>query len=153
MKLHDTIAAIATPIGSGGIAILRLSGNDAEAIAGRIITPNNGKSLADLESHKLTLSKIHEADNPDALIDRALAVVMRAPRSYTGETVVEVHCHGGFFAAGRILEELLKSGARLAEGGEFTRRAFVNGKTDLTAAEATMDVIDAHSALGLGNAE
>lgn len=152
MKLHDTITAIATPIGSGGIAILRLSGNDAEAIANRVMTPNNRKALAELESHKLTLSAVHEMDNPGAPIDQALVTVMRAPRSYTGETVVEIHCHGGFFAASRILEELLKSGARLAEGGEFTRRAFLNGKTDLTAAEATMDIIDSHSALGLGNA-
>lgn len=152
MKLHDTIVAIATPIGSGGIAILRLSGNDAAAIAGRIVAPNNGKNLDCLESHKMTLSAIHEADTPEALIDQALAVVMRAPRSYTGETVVEIHCHGGFFAARRILEELLRCGARLAEGGEFTRRAFLNGKTDLIAAEATMDLIDANSSLGLDNA-
>ncbi|MBQ2614710.1 MAG: tRNA uridine-5-carboxymethylaminomethyl(34) synthesis GTPase MnmE [Clostridia bacterium] len=152
MKLHDTITAIATPIGSGGIAILRLSGSQAEEIATRVVSPLGGKTVAELENYKLTLSMIHACDNPEAPIDRALAVVMRAPRSYTGETVVEIHCHGGFFAASRILEELLKSGARLAEGGEFTRRAFLNGKTDLTGAEATMDLIDAHSALGLGNA-
>ena len=127
MKLHDTITAIATPIGSGGIAILRLSGSDAEAIANRVITPNNRKALTELESHKLTLSAVHEMDNAGAPIDQALVAVMRAPRSYTGETVVEIHCHGGFFAASRILEELLKSGARLAEGGEFTRRAFFTG--------------------------
>jgi len=152
MKLHDTITAIATPIGSGGIAILRLSGADAECIAQRLVSPLNGKPLSGLASHKLTLSSVHEADHPDKPIDQALAVVMRAPNSFTGETVVEIHCHGGFFAASRILEELLKSGARLAEGGEFTRRAFLNGKTDLTGAEATMDIIDSHSALGLGNA-
>lgn len=149
MKLHDTIAAIATPIGSGGIAILRLSGTDAEAIAARLISQT---PIARLESHKLTLCSVHEPDRPDRLIDRALVVVMRAPHSYTGETVVEIHAHGGYFVAQRILEELLQSGARLAEGGEFTRRAFLNGKTDLTAAEATMDVIDSHSALGLTNA-
>lgn len=149
MKLHDTIAAIATPIGSGGIAILRLSGTDAETIAARLISQT---PIARLESHKLTLCSVHETDQPDRLIDRALVVVMRAPHSYTGETVVEIHAHGGYFVAQRILEELLQSGARLAEGGEFTRRAFLNGKTDLTAAEATMDVIDSHSALGLTNA-
>lgn len=152
MNLQDTITAIATPIGLGGIAILRLSGNDAEAIGNRIITLNQKKGLEELESHKLTLAKIHEADNPDFVIDQALVAVMRAPHSYTGETVVEIQCHGGFFVAKRILEELLKSGARLAEGGEFTHRAFLNGKTDLTAAEATMDIIDSHSALGLTNA-
>lgn len=152
MKLHDTITAIATPIGSGGIAILRLSGSSAEDIAQKLITTKNKKPLRDLESHKLTLCNVHVADDDSALIDEALVAVMRAPHSYTGENVVEINCHGGFFAAKKILEELLKAGARLAEGGEFTRRAFINGKTDLTAAEATMDVIDSHSGLGLQNA-
>ena len=152
MKLHDTITAIATPIGSGGIAILRLSGSSAEDIAQKLITTKNKKPLCDLESHKLTLCTVHEAGDCSALIDEALVAVMRAPHSYTGENVVEINCHGGFFAAKKILEELLKAGARLAEGGEFTRRAFINGKTDLTAAEATMDVIDSHSGLGLQNA-
>ena len=152
MKLHDTITAIATPIGSGGIAILRLSGSSAEDIAQKLITTKNKKPLRDLESHKLTLCNVHEVNACSALIDEALVVVMRAPHSYTGENVVEINCHGGFFAAKKILEELLKAGARLAEGGEFTRRAFINGKTDLTAAEATMDVIDSHSGLGLQNA-
>lgn len=152
MKLHDTITAIATPIGSGGIAILRLSGSSAEDIAQKLITTKNKKPLRDLESHKLTLCNVHAADDDSALIDEALVAVMRAPHSYTGENVVEINCHGGFFAAKKILEELLKAGARLAEGGEFTRRAFINGKTDLTAAEATMDVIDSHSGLGLQNA-
>lgn len=152
MKLHDTITAIATPIGSGGIAILRLSGSNAEDIAQKIITTKNNKPLRDLESHNLTLCNVHSKNDASALIDEALVVVMRAPRSYTGEDVVEINCHGGFFAAKKILEELLASGARLAEGGEFTRRAFINGKTDLTAAEATMDVIDSHSGLGLQNA-
>lgn len=152
MKLHDTITAIATPIGTGGIAILRLSGSNAEAIAEKIVTTKNGKSLCDLETHKLTLCNIHKLEDTDALIDQALVAVMRAPHSYTGETVVEINCHGGFFAARKILEELLRAGARLAEGGEFTRRAFLNGKTDLTGAEAIMDIIDSHSNLGLQNA-
>ena len=152
MKLYDTIAAIATPVGSGGIAILRLSGNDAEKIAQRIITTKSNKPLIELESHKLTLSNIHKIDEPSVVIDEALVAVMRAPRSYTGEDVVEINCHGGYFAAGKILSELLLAGARMAEGGEFTRRAFLNGKTDLTAAEATADIIDAHSSLGMENA-
>ncbi len=152
MKLHDTITAIATPIGSGGIAILRLSGTDAESIAARLVSPLNGKPLTKLQSHLLTLCSVHRADSPEDFMDQALVTVMRAPRSFTGETVVEIHCHGGFFAASKILEELLKSGARLAEGGEFTRRAFLNGKTDLIGAEATMDIIDSRSSLGLENA-
>lgn len=152
MNMTDTITAIATPPGTGGIAVLRLSGADSEKIAEKIIAAKNGKSIYDLESHKLTLSNVHKADKPSEPIDEALVAVMRAPHSYTGETVVEIHCHGGYFAADRILNELLNCGARLAEGGEFTRRAFINGKTDLTAAEAVMDIIDASSALGLGNA-
>lgn len=152
MNLHDTIAAIATPIGTGGIAILRLSGAQAQEIARRIAAPRNGKDLSLQESHKLVLSRIHAADRPDALIDEALVVVMRAPRSYTGEDVVEIHCHGGYFAADKILHQLLAAGARMAEGGEFTRRAFLNGKTDLVGAEAAMDIIQTKSGLGLQNA-
>lgn len=152
MKLHDTIAAIATPIGTGGIAVLRLSGTDAEKITARAVSPKSGRALEDFESHKLTLCKIHQIDSPDAIIDEGLVAVMRAPHSYTGETVVEINCHGGYYAAGKILEELLKAGARLAEGGEFTRRAFLNGKTDLTGAEAVMDIIDSNSVCGLRNA-
>lgn len=152
MKLHDTITAIATPIGSGGIAILRISGTDAESIAQKIVQTKNKKPLCALESHKLTLSDIHLPGDPSVLIDEALVAVMRAPHSYTGEDVVEINCHGGFLAADRILEQLIKAGARLAEAGEFTRRAFINGKTDLTGAEATMDIIQSHSGLGLQNA-
>lgn len=152
MKLHDTIAAIATPAGTGGIAVLRLSGTDAESIAEKVAAPKNGKSVAQLEERKLTLCKIHKSQHPEQLIDEALVAVMRAPRSYTGETVVEINCHGGYFAADKILGELLESGARLAEGGEFTRRAFLNGKIDLTGAEAVMDIIDSNSGLGLQNA-
>ena len=152
MKLHDTIAALATPAGTGGIAVLRLSGNDAEEIADKIAAPKNKKSVMQLENRKLTLSAIHKFGHPEQLIDEALVAVMRAPHSYTGETVVEINCHGGYFAADKILGELLVSGARLAEGGEFTRRAFLNGKIDLTGAEAVMDIIDSNSGLGLQNA-
>ena len=150
MKLHDTITAIATPIGTGGIAILRISGADAETVAGRILSAR--EELSRWESHKLTLCRAHRLDDPERYLDRVLAVVMRAPHSYTGEDVVEIHCHGGFLVADRILKELLIAGARLAEGGEFTRRAFLNGKTGLDEAEAVMDVIDARSELGLENA-
>lgn len=152
MKIFDTIAAIATPLGSGGIAIIRVSGENAEEIAQRVITTKSGKPLTELDSHKLTLSDIHKPDNRTDAIDEALVSVMRAPNSFTGETVVEINCHGGYFAASSILDCLLSCGARLAEAGEFTRRAFINGKTDMTGAEATMDIIEAKSGLGLGNA-
>lgn len=152
MKLHDTITAIATPIGSGGIAILRISGADAESIVQKIIKTKSGLPLKSIESHKLTLSDVHILGNSDIIIDEALVAVMRAPRSYTGEDVVEINCHGGFLAADRILDQLIRAGARLAEAGEFTRRAFINGKTDLTGAEAVMDIINSRSGLGLQNA-
>lgn len=152
MKLHDTIAAIATPIGSGGIAILRISGADAVAVAGRVVSARNKKSVDRWENHKMILCQVHQTDCPKQMIDQALVVIMRAPHSYTGEDVVEIHCHGGFLAADRILNQLLTAGARLAEAGEFTRRAFLNGKTSLNEAEAVMDLIDARSELGLENA-
>lgn len=152
MKMFDTIAAIATPIGSGGVAIIRISGESSESIAASVVQTKSGKAVSALESHKLTLADIHRADDKNALLDQALVAVMRAPHSYTGETVVEINCHGGYFAAGTILKELLSAGARLAEPGEFTRRAFINGKTDMIGAEAVMDIIESDSGLGLGNA-
>lgn len=152
MKLNDTIAAIATPRGMGGIAIIRLSGESAPEIAASLALPYSGKQVTELESHKLTLCNIRSFDNPDLVIDEALVSVMRAPKSYTGENVVEINCHGGFLAADKILTGLLKSGARLAEPGEFTRRAFINGKTDLSGAEAVMDLMNSSSESGLHNA-
>lgn len=150
MELFDTIAAIATPVGSGGIAIIRISGEEAVSRAGRLVFPNFGKEFSVLESHKLTLSKIKSGDG--RLIDEALAAVMRAPNSYTGEDIVEIHCHGGMMAARLIMDELQNMGVRLAKPGEFTRRAFINGKTDLAQAEAVMDIIDAKSRLSVYNA-
>ncbi len=151
MKVFDTIAAIATPVGVGGIAVIRLSGETAAECAEKIVFPKNGKNLTALESHKLTLSTVKRLSD-GAIIDEVLAVVMKAPHSYTGEDVVEINCHGGHLAAETVLEELFRSGARLAEPGEFTRRAFMNGKTDLLKAEATIDLIHSTSALGRDNA-
>lgn len=152
MKLNDTIAAIATPRGAGGIAIIRVSGADSEKIVGNMIKAYNGKGIADFESHKLTLCRVYDCDKSDFMIDEALVVVMRAPKSYTGENVVEINCHGGFLIADKILNGLLKSGARLATAGEFTRRAFINGKTDLSGAEAVVDLMEATTEAGLHNA-
>lgn len=150
MKMFDTIAAIATPVGIGGIAIIRISGETSEEIASKIAFPKCRKPLCGLESHKLYLSEIRSAEG--SFIDEVLLSVMHAPNSYTGETVVEINCHGGYLSASMILEELFRSGARQAEAGEFTRRAFINGKTDLTRAEAVIDLIHAGSALGHENA-
>ena len=152
MKLNDTITAIATPRGAGGIAIIRLSGAEDEKIAGAMVKPYNNKTLSELESHKLTLSRVLSYDKSDYMIDEALVAVMRAPKSYTGEDVVEINCHGGYLVADKILNGLLHCGARLAEAGEFTRRAFINGKTDLSGAEAVIDLMESATEEGLHNA-
>ncbi len=151
MKVFDTIAAIATPVGVGGIAIIRISGESAEECASNIVFPKCGKTISYIESHKLTLCQIRRAAD-GAVLDEALVAVMRSPHSYTGETVVEINCHGGHLVAEVILEELFKNGARQAESGEFTRRAFMNGKTDLLKAEAVIDLIHSNSELGQENA-
>ncbi len=151
MKVFDTIAAIATPIGVGGIAIIRISGDSAEEYASNIVFPKCGKTISYIESHKLTLCEIRKASDGTPL-DEALVAVMHSPHSYTGETVVEINCHGGHLVAEAILEELFKCGARQAEPGEFTRRAFMNGKTDLLRAEAVIDLIHSNSELGQENA-
>lgn len=151
MKMFDTIAAIATPKGVGGIAVIRVSGDEAVEYAQKIVFPKNNKPFNMLESHKLTLSNVKRLSD-GAILDEVLAVIMRGPNSYTGEDVVEINCHGGYLLAQTILEELFAAGARLAEAGEFTRRAFMNGKTDLLKAEATIDLINSTSAMGRDNA-
>lgn len=150
MNFFDTIAAIATPLGSGGIAVIRISGEGAVSLAKKLIFPCNNKDFTSLESHKMTISEIKTANGN--LIDEALCVIMRAPRSYTGEDVVEIHCHGGVMSARLIMDELQNIGIRQGERGEFTRRAFINGKTDLSQAEAVMDIIDAKSRFGVYDA-
>lgn len=150
MKFFDTIAAISTPVGSGGVGIIRVSGETAVQMLAPLIFAYNKKKLYEFESHKLVLSQIKAVDK--TVIDEALVVVMRTPHSFTGEDVVEIQCHGGYIVAKRILEETIKVGARLAEAGEFTRRAFMNGKTDLARAEASLDLINSSSYLGAENA-
>lgn len=151
MKLFDTVAAVSTPPGAGGIAVIRISGEDSAYIAEKIVSPHCKKKITDFESHRLYLSEIHTADS-SKVIDEALVVLFKSPRSFTGEDVVEIQCHGGFIAAKRILAEVIAAGARAAEPGEFTRRAFVNGKTDLLKAEAAADLIGSTSYLGAENA-
>jgi tRNA modification GTPase len=135
--LEDTIAAISTPIGEGGIAIVRISGKNALEIADRIVRARKGKPSV-WESHTIHLA---EVGNNGTMLDEVMVSVMRAPKSYTGEDVVEINCHGGILAARRLLDLTLRSGARLAEPGEFTKRAFLNGRMDLTQAEAVIDII------------
>ena len=146
MYEQDTIAAIATPPGEGGVAIVRVSGIDAERIAQRIFTRSRGRN-GSLRSHLLYHGSIRDPQS-ERVVDEVLLTIMRQPRSYTGEDVVEVHCHGGAFLARQILGLILTQGARQAEAGEFTKRAFLNGKLDLAQAEAVLDLIRAKTARG-----
>jgi tRNA modification GTPase len=141
MYKEDTIAAIATPPGESGIAIVRVSGGDAEKIAEKIFCRASGKNGA-LKSHRLYHGKIRDPKS-ERVVDEVLLAIMRKPRSYTGEDVVEIHCHGGAFVVKRILDLAFVSGARQAEPGEFTKRAFLNGRVDLAQAEAVLDLIRA----------
>lgn len=141
--LDDTIVAISTPPGEGGIALVRVSGSQALEIAAQFIETRAGKELADLESHTLTLGLVKDHDNQ--IVDEVLVGIMRAPRSYTGEDVVEINCHGGTLATRKALDLALQAGARLAQPGEFTRRAFMNGRIDMVQAEAVIDLIRARS--------
>lgn len=146
MYEHDTIAAIATPPGQGGVAIIRVSGPDAEECARKIFVLAKSPEL--LVSHHLYFGHIVDPVTGKPL-DQGLFTVMRAPRSYTGEHVAEIHCHGGNFLSRRILSALLNQGVRLAQPGEFTKRAFLNGRLDLSQAEAVLDLIQAKSDQGL----
>ncbi len=147
----STIAAIATPTGTGGIGIIRISGPEAMSIAGSLFVRSSvrkhGENPAAFESHRLYHGYIMDAEK-DRIVDEVLLVFMKAPRSYTREDVAEIHAHSGPAVLRSILELVLKKGARLAEPGEFTRRAFLSGRIDLTQAEAVIDMINA----GTGNA-
>lgn len=143
----DTIAAIAAGFGSLGIGIIRLSGSNALEIADKAYRcVNEKKRLADVKSHTIHYGFIYDGDE---LIDEVMAVVMRAPNTYTREDVVEIDCHGGIFVMQKILDVLLKCGCRLAEPGEFTKRAFLNGRIDLSKAEAVMDIIQSKNEFAL----
>ena len=144
MYAGDTIAAVATATGAGGIGIIRVSGPLSTAIAARVFAPS--ATAAKWESHRLYHGQLRAADGH--VLDEGLAVVMRGPRSYTGEDVLELHCHGSPVLLRRALSEVLRCGARLAEPGEFTRRAFLNGRLDLAQAEAVLDLVRARTAAG-----
>ena len=138
----DTISAVATAIGEGGIGIIRMSGKDSLHIGNRIFEGFKGRQVHDMASHTAAFGRIIDPDNKRP-IDEVLVLVMKSPRSYTKEDVVEIHCHGGPVPLRRILELTLREGARLAESGEFTKRAFLNGRIDLSQAEAVIDIIQA----------
>jgi tRNA modification GTPase len=141
MYIEDTIAAISTPMGRGGIGIVRLSGKDALKIADKLFRSPKNKRLAKTESHKILYGSIIDPSNGE-VVDEALVSVMKAPNTYTREDIVEINCHGGTVPLKRILELLIEGGARLAEPGEFTKRAFLNGRIDLVQSEAVLDVIN-----------
>jgi len=152
--LDDTICAVATPAGEGGVGIVRVSGSQAFPIASNIVRLRCAKSLLEIKPYQLYLGKFLWDHFPipkkiqqgsGTVLDEVLVVIMRAPRSYTGEDVVEVHGHGGPLIVQAICEALTQAGARMAEPGEFTKRAFLNGRLDLTQAEAVLDTIQANS--------
>lgn len=146
IKSEDTIAAVATPMGVGGVGIIRLSGAAALGIAQGLFRASGRRALGQAPSHQMLHGWI---ETEGVTLDEVLAVYMRAPHSYTGEDVVELHGHGGAMVLQTLLEAVCRAGARLAEPGEFTMRAFFNGRMDLTRVEAVSDIVNAGSALGL----
>lgn len=151
MFYQDTIAAIATSSKNGSISVIRISGSQSVELVSRIFFGRNGKAiqLKNCESHTVQYGFI--CDEKEQVIDEVLVLLMKAPRSYTKEDVVEIQCHGGSFICQCILELLIRQGVRVAEPGEFTKRAFLNGRIDLSQAESVMDVIQSNSALALKN--
>lgn len=145
--MEDTIAAISTStMSSGGISIVRISGEDAITVADRIFKAKKNIKLSDAASHTVHYGTIW---NNDEQIDEVLVVVMKAPNTYTREDIVEIDCHGGILVTRKVLEAVLDAGARPAEPGEFTKRAFLNGRIDLSQAEAVIDVINSHNEYAL----
>lgn len=159
LRLDDTIAAISTPIGEGGIGIVRLSGRDSLKIADRIFVSKDNKKPSRFKTYTVHYGHIVErrprqkikdfVQARQGIVDEVILTVMRAPRSYTKEDIVEINCHSGIVPLKKILDLVLASGARLAEPGEFTKRAFLNGRIDIMQAEAVLDVIKAKTDLGL----
>lgn len=143
MYIDDTIAAISTPMGTGGISIIRISGNGAVESADKVFSNDFGKTIKDAKTHTITHGYIKKSDG--SIIDEVLVSVMLAPNSYTKEDVVEINCHGGIISTREILSAVLETGVRLAEPGEFTKRAFVNGRMDLCEAESVIDIINSGS--------
>ena len=146
----DTIAAIATAMSSSGIGIIRISGDEAVGIVDRIFSMKNGKKLSDMPTHTIHYGHIKDVDE---VIDEVMVVLMRAPKSYTKEDTVEIDCHGGVYVMKRVLETVIKYGARPAEPGEFTKRAFLNGRIDLAQAESVIDIIHAKNEFAFKSSE
>ncbi len=142
--INDTIAAVSTPYGRGGISVIRISGDDAVAVADRIFTSKSGRMLASVPNRTINYGHIVSGGKT---IDEVLVSVMRAPHTFTAEDVVEINCHGGLYVTKAVLSAVYDAGARPAEPGEFTKRAFLNGRIDLTYAQSVMDMINAKTEL------
>ena len=143
----DTIAAISTAMGGSGVGIIRISGDEAISVVDRIYhSKDNKKKIGDQKSHTIHYGYIYDGDE---LIDEVLVMLMRGPRSFTAEDTVEINCHGGIYAMKRVLDTVIKHGARPAQPGEFTKRAFLNGRIDLSQAEAVIDVIQSKNEYAL----
>lgn len=140
--MSETIAAISTPNAVGGISVIRVSGPDAVTVSERVFEGVSGKKLSSMKGYTAAYGKVYDREGE---IDSAVALVYHGPKSYTGEDVVELSCHGGMIVTRRLLRSLLDAGARLAEPGEFTKRAFLNGKMSLTQAESVLDLINSQS--------
>ena len=143
---EETIAAISTPLGEGGISIVRMSGPKALSITDQVFQGDTRPSQS--PSHRVLYGHVKNPESKE-IVDEVLIMIMRAPKTYTAEDLVEIHCHGGLLVTRNVLEVLLKCGARLAEPGEFTKRAFLNGRIDLTQAEAVLDIIRSRTKEGL----
>lgn len=144
--MSHTIAAVATPLSAGGIGVIRISGEDAIEIADKVVKTTSGKPLSSLKGYTAAHGKVYLQNEA---IDECVALVFRAPRSYTGEDTVEISCHGGVLVTKQVLRAVLENGAVPAEPGEFTKRAFLNGKLDLSEAEAVMSLISAQGQEGM----
>ncbi|WP_346937242.1 tRNA uridine-5-carboxymethylaminomethyl(34) synthesis GTPase MnmE [Clostridium sp.] len=150
MKDFDTIGAISTSIGEGGIAIVRISGDKAKDVVEKIFQAKNSKSIKDMKSYTMKYGYIIDENNNH--IDEVIVSFMKGPRSFTAEDTIEINCHGGVVATNKVLEQVIKQGVRLAEPGEFTKRAFLNGRIDLSQAEAVIDIINAKTDLSMKSA-
>lgn len=141
MKEFDTICAIATALGEGGIAIIRISGDKALDIASKIFKPKSNDDIRNMKSYTMKYGHIYDGETNE-LIDEVIISFMKGPKSFTAEDTIEINCHGGVVSTNKVLETVIKAGARLAEPGEFSKRAFLNGKMDLTKAEAVINLIN-----------
>lgn len=145
MNQSSTIAAVSTPVAAGGLGVIRISGADAISIAAAVFRPVSEKDVTTMKGYTAAFGKVYDGETP---IDEAVLLIFRAPHSYTGEDVAELSCHGGVYLVDRALRAVIKAGAQPAAPGEFTKRAFLNGKLDLTEAEAVMNLISAQGEQG-----